>query len=582
MKKRTAVKKTTAAAGPFEDMQKELSRLRADLRRRDRQMQKTIDELRAVIARREEPIAKESAEAAEARSTREAYARVKKELRDFVRRKLPRDAAIAVVSRGDAELLIAKGRRIEHFPQSPDGGFAGYYPPDGTAIIAHLESLRAGGIDTLIFPETARWWLDAYPQLARHLDEYYRLAHEIEDVCIVFDLHERADGSTDGVHATIARNLDALKRSSTAAAVSVLDWETDLGLASAFPNHAVFSPPGDGPELPYLDASVDVVVLRGADADRLSEARRVARTCVVHGVTMGATGEAAAPTVEYTTVPTAPCPAASIIIPTYNGITHLEPCLRAVEETLPVGFDGEVIVIDDASNRRTAERLESLQDGRSWLRVARNSRNLGFISSCNRGARIAKSEYLVFLNDDTVPQNDWLTSLLGTFHDFSDAGAVGGRLVYPDGRLQEAGAVIFRDGSGANFGKDDYEVDAPLYTYVRPVSYCSGALLATPTDLFRDLGGFDRRFRPAYYEDTDYCFKVRDAGRAVYYQPDCVVVHLEGASSGTDTTKGVKRHQAVNRRRFERKWRHRLGTLPEPPARFTRTTWHELAVMEVA
>src|SRR5206468_3712541 len=144
----------------------------------------------------------------------------------------------------------------------------------------------------------------------------------------------------------------------------------------------------------------------------------------------------------------------------------------------------------------------------------------------------------------TLPTPGWLPPLLRTFVDRPDAGVVGGKLVFPDGRLQEAGGVVFSDGSAANFGKWDKYIDAPLYNFVREVDYVSGALLATPRDLFRRLGYFDTRFRPIYYEDTDYCFKVRDAGLRVYYQPESVVIHLEGSTSGIDSSKGDKRYQA--------------------------------------
>jgi glycosyltransferase involved in cell wall biosynthesis len=181
------------------------------------------------------------------------------------------------------------------------------------------------------------------------------------------------------------------------------------------------------------------------------------------------------------------------------------------------------------------------------------------------------------LNNDTVPLAGWLEALLGTFGRFADAGAVGGKLVYPDGRLQEAGGVIFADGSGANFGRGDPDFDAPLYSYVRAVDYCSGALLATPRALFRDLGGFDPAYRPAYYEDADYCFKVRAAGLRVYYAPDSCVIHLEGASCGTDPGAGVKRHQVLNQATFVHRWGEALATQPVPEPLGSRGTWFRLA-----
>jgi GT2 family glycosyltransferase len=167
---------------------------------------------------------------------------------------------------------------------------------------------------------------------------------------------------------------------------------------------------------------------------------------------------------------------------------------------------------------------------------------------------LAQGDILIFLNNDTLPLAGWLPPLLRILREKPEAGAVGGKLVYPDGTLQEAGGVIFADGSGCNFGRFDKASNAPLYNFVREVDYCSGALLATPRALFMELGGFDVRFKPAYYEDVDYCFTLREKGYRVYYQPESVIVHFEGTSSGTDLKTGVKSYQVVNQHKFVAKW----------------------------
>jgi GT2 family glycosyltransferase len=506
------------------------------------------------------------------------YRRLKRRLRRFGTEALPEGVRVAVVSRGDEELLDLPGVMAEHYPRNLRGGYAGYYPADGTGAIAHLEWVRAAGADYVLFPATATWWLTSFPRLARHLDERYRVAAQEEGVGVLYELaRDGRSGGNGG--ATLERHLDLWERAGVSPAL--LDWNTGLELAARLPGRIVFSPPEEGSHLPYMDGSVEIVALLDDDPERLAEARRVASRTVAlfpSQTPPGVEREAHLPRLEQLAGPAPESPSVSVVIPTYNGIAHLEPCLRAVGATLPARFKGEVVVVDDGSGPETAQALDRLAACHSWLRVVRNTTNSGFITSCNRGAEAATGDYLVFLNDDTVPLPGWLDALLGTFAQYPDAGAVGGRLVYPDGSLQEAGAVIFRDGSGANLGRGDYQVDASIYRHVRRVDYCSGALLATPRPLFRDLGGFDTRYRPAFYEDTDYCFRTRAEGRGVYYQPGSTVVHMEGATSGTDTATGVKRHQARNRLVFRKRWASLLKDFPDPPVRYTNLTWIRLAL----
>jgi GT2 family glycosyltransferase/glycosyltransferase involved in cell wall biosynthesis len=201
------------------------------------------------------------------------------------------------------------------------------------------------------------------------------------------------------------------------------------------------------------------------------------------------------------------------------------------------------------------------------VRVLRSETNHGFLRSCNHGARAARGEFLVFLNNDTEVTPGWLNPLLRVFGHKPDAGAVGAKLVYPDGKLQEAGAIVFQDASGWNYGRNDHP-EKPEYNYLREVDYCSGACLLVPRNVFEELGGFDEIYSPAYYEDTDFAFKIRKAGRKVYYNPSSVVIHHEGVTSGTSTESGVKRYQVINHAKFREKWRAALSEQSPPGAEF--------------
>ena len=251
-------------------------------------------------------------------------------------------------------------------------------------------------------------------------------------------------------------------------------------------------------------------------------------------------------------------PLVSIIVPMFNHIDHTILCLASFDRNKPP-FPFEVIVVDDCSTELAELGLKP----RPWLRVVRNAVNLGFIGACNRGAMEARGVYFHFLNNDTEIAPRAVEELVYTLLQNPDIGLVGSKLIYPDGRLQEAGGIIWNDGSGWNWGRGHDPKLAP-YSYLRPVDYVSGASILLAADLYRDIGGFDSYYEPAYYEDTDLAFKVRNVGLKVAVQPLSRVIHHEGVSSGTDLTQGVKAHQVTNQIKFHARWARVLAHHGEP------------------
>lgn len=260
--------------------------------------------------------------------------------------------------------------------------------------------------------------------------------------------------------------------------------------------------------------------------------------------------------------PDAGDPLVSIVIPVYGELDHTAACLRSISEhTADVPI--EVIVVDDRSPDRSVEYLQRCEN----VVLVENDENLGYLRSTNAGAARARAPFICLLNNDTTVTPGWIGNLVGLIESSPDIGAVGAKLVYPDGVLQEAGGIIWSDGSGWNWGRggDPAAWDAD---FVREVDYCSAACLLVRTDAWRRLGGFDDRFAPAYYEDADLAFSLRSIGYRVMYQPAAVVVHHEGVSHGTDESTGLKAHQVLNRDRFAEKWadeleqQHASGTPP--------------------
>jgi GT2 family glycosyltransferase len=245
-------------------------------------------------------------------------------------------------------------------------------------------------------------------------------------------------------------------------------------------------------------------------------------------------------------------PLVSILIPVYGKVEFTVACLESIARTSEA-TSFEILVLDDRSLDDTVLQIKKIKS----VRIIENPENLGFLRSCNFGAKHAKGKYLYFLNNDTIVKPGWLDNLVKTFDIFKEVGLVGSKLVYPDGSLQEAGGILWNDGSAWNYGNKQ-DPSLPQFNYARDADYISGASIMLPTKLFHELGGFDELYAPAYYEDTDIAMRVRARGLRVIYQPLSEVVHFEGISSGTDISTGTKAYQVTNRTKFFKRWEQEL------------------------
>jgi len=251
-------------------------------------------------------------------------------------------------------------------------------------------------------------------------------------------------------------------------------------------------------------------------------------------------------------------PLVSVIIPIYGKWQFTRACLTALyASSTSVAF--EIIVVDDRSPDASLRRLRRIKG----IRVVALEENQGFVGACNAGIAAARGSFIVLLNNDTRVEPTWLDPLVERMQD-PTIGLAGSRLVYPDFTLQDAGGIIFSDGSAYNYGKHLFATSHD-YSYSRDVDYVTGACIIFRREALDALGGeLDPRFAPAYYDDVDLAFGIRSLGLRVVYEPRSVVVHDEGISHGTDETQGVKRYQVVNQAKFVEKWATELAAQPAP------------------
>ncbi len=242
----------------------------------------------------------------------------------------------------------------------------------------------------------------------------------------------------------------------------------------------------------------------------------------------------------------------SIVIPVYGQLNYTLNCIHSLLQHAS-DYSFEILIGDDCSPDTSGEWLPKVER----IRHVRHAVNGGFIDNCNRTAEHGRGRFMVMLNNDTRVVEGWLDWMIDSFTLFPKAGMVGSKLFYADGSLQEAGGIIWKDGSGWNYGRND-DPNRPRYCYARQVDYVSGCSIAVPTTLWREMQGFDPLYRPAYCEDVDLCFRLRAAGYETWFQPLSRIIHYEGKTSGTDTSQGVKAYQVTNMKKLFERWQATL------------------------
>jgi GT2 family glycosyltransferase len=216
----------------------------------------------------------------------------------------------------------------------------------------------------------------------------------------------------------------------------------------------------------------------------------------------------------------------SIIIPVFNKAALTQQCLEALLATLADQPDVEVLVVNDASTDATADVLAGYS---SRLRVLTHEMNQGFAATCNDGAKAAIGEYLVFLNNDTIPRPGWLGALVRYAEKHPAAAVVGSKLLFPNDTIQHAGVVICQDGDARHIYAG-FPVDHPAVNKSRRFQIVTAGCALFRRGPFEEVGGFDTAFFNGY-EDVDICLRLGERGHEVHYCHECVLYHLESVAT---------------------------------------------------
>ncbi len=207
--------------------------------------------------------------------------------------------------------------------------------------------------------------------------------------------------------------------------------------------------------------------------------------------------------------------------------------------SLRAGYDGAIeLIIVDSGSRDETSGLEELVEGAIILR---HRVNVGYLLGCNEALEHVTAPAVLYLNNDVRLYPDALHHALKRLYRLETTGAVAARLVRTNLYLQEAGSIIWRDGATYGYRRQD-DPNIPEASFSREVDYGSAAFLLVRTGLLRRLGGYDTRYWPAYFEDTDLCVRLQKIGARIVYEPLAMVEHLEFGSSGQSGS-----HQLIQR-----------------------------------
>jgi GT2 family glycosyltransferase len=245
----------------------------------------------------------------------------------------------------------------------------------------------------------------------------------------------------------------------------------------------------------------------------------------------------------------------SVILVNYNGADVLSDCLDSLEKFIP-RVNCEIILVDNNSQDNS---VNIINDKFPNIKLIKLPRNAGFGAGNNAGAKIAKGEFLLLLNTDTILTNNILPHLIKLMSANSDVGVIGTKLLFPDGSFQisfspeigikgEFKAKKIHKNAQSKNNLDLIEQD---FQDIKEVDIVVGAAFFIRADLFNLLGGFDEKFF-MYFEESDLCKRVRNKGYKIIYTPHVSLIHTRGHS-----VKKISNEMSVEYRRSQIYYYHK-------------------------
>lgn len=421
---------------------------------------------------------------------------------------------LAVASTAELPPSTLEHHPLVTFGEPQQGSGPGCRFEHGIAAIASLEALRAEGARFLLLPEVTRPWLERLPELAHHLRFRYRVVADEPDNGLLFDLGSRSADESD--EPTLPEELDRLAGGDRD--TPILAW-TNLDIAPLAPSRNVFTPAVDDDELPYLDGTIEIVVVD--DPDRLEEARRVASGAVVH---VGPSETGSVEVIE---------------------IEEINPAREHdVKRCLVIVAAGDR---DDPWRARVSEAVGDRPD-------------VEVIASADPWAAAAEAEVAVVVERGVLPMPGCIDALAGTFAHEPEAEplAATAKLLGPAGTLAAAGRVVFADGTAAGIGEGSDSIAAPWHEYVRPVWAAAGMLAVRGSRARELLTGASSLLAASAGLWAN--------GGRLLYQPDAHAVRVSApeANGAGENGDGIEA------------WAQALAGCPRRPLPLDERAWHTL------